>query len=302
MDTFSDYLWVELFTLGFGLFAWIGSFSALKKARLIEDTPTSKIRSAPQGYVEIIGLCEVHPENGPLHAKLTGNPCVWYRYKIERYESSGKNSRWRTLESQSSKTPIVLNDQTGRCFVHPDGADVSPRHTRTWHGNSRYPSSPKNTSSLFGRRYRYTESVIEPGQMLYALGHFETLHPPSMESQARSNTNALITAWKRDYDQLIERFDTNTDGEIDLQEWEAVREAAHRQALQDASDNYDNTPVNVMSYSPVKRQPFLISTREPKALSRRYRWQFIGLGVAAIGCTLTFLFLLPGAWQAWQWL
>ena len=55
-----------------------------------------------------------------------------------------------------------------------------------------------------------------------------------------------------------------------------------------------------MSYSPVRRQPYLISTREPKALSRRYRWQFIGLGLLAVACTLAFFDFLPGAWQAWQ--
>ena len=300
MDSFSDYFWVELFALGLALFGWITSFSALKKARLIEDTPTSKIRSAPQGYVEIVGLCEAHPENGPLRAQLTGRPCVWYRYKIERYESTGKTSRWRTLESQSSKTPIILNDQTGRCFVHPDGADVSPRVSKTWHGNSRYPNSTQS-GGLFSRRYRYTEHRIEEGQMIYALGHFETLHPPSVESQAKRNTNALISAWKRDYDNLVARFDRNGDGEIDIQEWEAVRQKAQSEALAAAKDNYNHTPVNVMSYSPVRRQPFLISTHEPKALSRRYRWQFIGLGVLGVACTLAFIAFLPGAWQAWHW-
>jgi hypothetical protein len=77
VDRFSDLIWVEIFALGFGLFSWFASFSGLKVARLIEDTRTSKIRSAPQGYIEIIDRSEGNAEEYPLKAKLTGTNCVW---------------------------------------------------------------------------------------------------------------------------------------------------------------------------------------------------------------------------------
>lgn len=298
MDSFSDYLWAELFALGFAAFGWFASFSGLKKARLIEDTPTSRIRSAPQGYVEIIGLTENNPEEGPVLAKLTGTPCVWYSYEIEKYQSNGKSSSWRTIEKRSSKAPIVLNDGTGICFVHPDRADVTANLKKVWYGSSRYPTS-SSSSGLFNRRYRYTEQRIHAGERLYALGHYETLHPPSVNDQARAAMNSIINQWKRDYDALIEQFDRDGSGDIDLQEWEAVRSAARQQAERQARENHDHTPVNVMSYSPVRRQPYLISTQEPKALSKRYRWQFIGFGLLAIACTLGFFYLLPGAVQMW---
>ena len=50
--------------------------------RLIEDTPAAKIRSAPQGYVEIEGIGRMM-DGPPIIAKVSGLPCVWYRYKIE---------------------------------------------------------------------------------------------------------------------------------------------------------------------------------------------------------------------------
>ncbi len=299
MDSFSDYLWVELFALGFGLFGWIGGFSSLKKARLIEDTPTSKIRSAPQGYVEIIGVAEDNPEAETVIARLTGTPCVWFSYEIEKYERRGKNSSWRTIEKKSSSAPIIVNDSTGTCFVHPDKADVTPSLKKVWYGGSRYPTSSES-GGLFNRRYRYTEQRIHAGQMLYALGHFETLHPPSMEAQTKAAKKDIVLAWKRDYDTLVERFDRNGDGEIDLQEWKQVGIAARKAAEKQVRDNYDHTPVNVMSYSPVRRQPFLISTSDPKDLSRKYRWQFIGLGLLGVVCTLGFIYLLPGTIQAFQ--
>ena len=70
--------WFWLLTLGVAVVA--GGAAALrwlKIARLIEDTPTSRIRSAAQGYVELAG-------NGlPLPATknpapLTQRPCTWW--------------------------------------------------------------------------------------------------------------------------------------------------------------------------------------------------------------------------------
>ncbi len=298
MESFGDLLWAELFALGFGLFSWYASFRGLKTARLIEDTPTSRIRSAPQGYIEIIGEAEDTPDAEGIRAKLTGTPCVWYSYEIEKYQSSGKNSSWRTVEKGASKAPIILNDSTGRCFVHPDRADVTTHIKQVWHGSSRHPTSTRN-QGLFSRRYRYTEKRILAGQQIYALGQFETMHPPSAVDQSKAAMNALINQWKQDYDSLVAKYDRDGSGDIDLQEWEQVRADAQAEAEQQVLDNYDHTPVNVMTYSPSRSQPFVISTSEPKALSKRYRWQFIGFGMLAGACTLGFVYLLPMTLAAW---
>jgi len=79
------------------------AFRFLFRLRLIEDTPTSLIRSAAQGYVELQGRGELLP-GPPIVAPLTGLPCVWYRFKVEErvadYDSrGGTNSRWRTINS-----------------------------------------------------------------------------------------------------------------------------------------------------------------------------------------------------------
>jgi len=59
-------------------------FHYLKRARLIEDTSTSKIRSAAQGHFEIMEKVS-HDKNQTLTAPLSGTICVWYTYKIQRY-------------------------------------------------------------------------------------------------------------------------------------------------------------------------------------------------------------------------
>ncbi len=100
-----------------------GSFSRLHSARIIEDTPTSKIRSAHQGYVELIGFAKTGATE-LLLSGLSQTPCLWYRYNIERYESSGKNSHWRSVERKTSEQPFILNDGTGDCIVYPDRAEM----------------------------------------------------------------------------------------------------------------------------------------------------------------------------------
>jgi len=58
------------------ILAWL---SALNRLRAIRDTPTSKIASAAQGYVELTG--RGHPFGEPLMGQLSRLPCLWYRYK-----------------------------------------------------------------------------------------------------------------------------------------------------------------------------------------------------------------------------
>ena len=72
------------------------------QARHLLDTPTSKIRSAAQGYVE---SCRVLRDSADpqLPGPLTHTPCLWWRYKIEEYTSNGKKRSWRTLENASSE-------------------------------------------------------------------------------------------------------------------------------------------------------------------------------------------------------
>ncbi len=76
------------------ILAWL---SALNRLRAIRDTPTSKIASAAQGYVELTG--RGHPFGEPLLGKLSLLPCLWYRYKVERRESGNK---WKSMDSGES--------------------------------------------------------------------------------------------------------------------------------------------------------------------------------------------------------
>jgi hypothetical protein len=69
-------------------FAWMMS---LRRALAIGDTPTSRIGSAAQGYVELVGRGRNHP-NFPVVSKLTQLPCLWYRYIVEQRTSNTSGS------------------------------------------------------------------------------------------------------------------------------------------------------------------------------------------------------------------
>ena len=87
------------------LVAWL---AALRRYRLVGDTPTSLIASAAQGYVELVGRCELHP-GSPALGYLSGPPCVWYRCAVSRRTSEG----WSSASRERSTDTFLLRDRVG---------------------------------------------------------------------------------------------------------------------------------------------------------------------------------------------
>lgn len=286
----ADFLSLAIFGV-ISLATAYGSINSLLAARVIEDTPTSKIRSAHQGYVELIGFAKPSEDQTVLLSGLTNTPCIWFRYNVERYESSGKSSSWRSIEKKTSTQAFILNDGSGDCYVMPNRADVNTIRKKTWHGNSRHPSGAAE-SSLFGKRYRYTEEMLCADDLLYVIGLFETSHPPSPMIARDAEMAKILAEWKQDYGKLAARFDRNSDGEIDLKEWELVRAEALRKAERNQRNGIALEPVHTISYSPNRRQPYIIASSEPESLSRRYRWQALGLLIASIATAAALLWMV----------
>src|SRR4030066_2537101 len=117
---------------------FLGMFRFLRRIRLIEDTPTAKIRSAPQGYVELTGISRLM-QGDLIIAPLTGKQCTWYSYKIEERSDSpgirgGRHKGWRVIEAKTSDDLFLLADDTGECVIDPEGATVTPAETEVWFG------------------------------------------------------------------------------------------------------------------------------------------------------------------------
>ena len=282
------YLFFAASVIGAGA-CFFGIFYHLKRARLIEDIPTSKIRSAAQGYVELHGVATSF-DNDLLSAPLSGQPCLWYRYSIQRRTKTGKSSSWRTIENKTSNDLFAIKDTTGLCHIYPKRAEVNSQWKDNWTGRSRHPQKAKQQSmlgSLFSGHYRYIEERIHDGDFLYAVGEFETLSGLSPEQKAKNTMKEMLTQWKQDYDKLIERFDQDGDGKIDMHEWEIARQAAFREAKKQTISEGNDEPIHTLRKSP--KQPFILSNKDPKELSSRYRWMTLGMSAAFLGfCWLTY--------------
>ena len=290
--------WVlVLLVVAFATAGFYAAFRFLRRARLIADTPTSKIRSAAQGYLELEGYGELMPGE-PIIAPLTGNPCTWYRYKVERREvhySNGKRREsWRTVNSGVSDNLFLLVDDTGQCVIDPEGAEVTCRGKDHWYGHTQRPTSGPGSASplrMASGNYRYTEERMHPGESLYAIGLFKTTGGAEDLGSTREEVQALLRDWKQDRAALVRRFDTNGDGTVDMSEWEGARKAARSEVLDARSEQLARAGTNLMIRPADKRRPYLLSVVPQDRLASRFRWLAVG------GLTL---FFLAGSAASWM--
>lgn len=253
----------------FGFWVW---FRSMKRARLIEDTPTSKCRSAAQGYVELIGIQKLMPGD-PIRAPLTGRLCTWWEYCIEEKRTSWhkgrRQTRWVTVDRECSDALFLIRDDTGEAVIDPEGADVTSSAQDRWYGSSRWPKGGPAGRGLFGG-YRYTERRMHEDDVLYAIGHFQTRSSHHEPLQRGRETAALLAAWKRDQAGLLARFDADANGSIDLAEWEKARMAAEAEVSQRIRELALDPGIHLMSRPPDGR-PFILSVLPETELTRRFR-------------------------------
>jgi hypothetical protein len=248
-------------------FAWTSNF---RRGRAIADTPTSRIGSAAQGYVELYGSARSNQKL--VQAKGGSIPGVWYRCKTYQMNSERK---WVMTDETVSESLFEINDGSGTCLVDPDDAEVITTHTRTWYEG----------------QYRHEEQQLFARDFIYVLGEFHTKGGAHELLSHREDVSALLAEWKRDPEWLKKRFDLDGDGEIDLREWELARKAAAREVEENHRELRRQPGVHVMR-RPASGRMYLISNLSPQQLKRKYQWWsavhlgifFAGLaGVIAMG-------------------
>jgi hypothetical protein len=266
------------------------------QARYLLDTPTSKIRSAAQGYVELYGVLQ--GREAPVLAPLSNTPCLWWRFKIEEYSSSDKRSSWRVVESGSSEAPLLLADGTGECWVHPLGAEIRPATRDVWQGDQRHPQRVDAGGILgwlsSGKRYRYSEERLHAGEPLYAIGDFHTRGGGQQGFDLSAAQGAVIREWKGDYGQLLERFDSDGNQQLDEQEWQRARLAAQLEA-EDRHRQVSLQPARHELRKPAQAQPFILSSHGEDQLARQFYWQALAGGVVCLLGALALTWLLRNA-------
>ncbi|HKW66527.1 MAG TPA: GIDE domain-containing protein [Terriglobales bacterium] len=162
---------------GAGVYLFYRGFRMLQRKRLIENTPTSKIRSAAMGLVEVNGLA-----NGPytIPAPVSQLPCYFHRTMVWIYVQSGKNKRWKKVVDARFHVPFYLEDETGRVLVDPSDAELDIHRDfqqEYQHGLFQDDPIPSNVSHFLAMHgverdhpIKIEEYCIKPKNALFILG------------------------------------------------------------------------------------------------------------------------------------
>jgi hypothetical protein len=257
----TGWLWCLSTMSTVSLFAW---YSALHRLRAISGAPTSRIASAAQGYVELVGRGKPGPT--PLISKLRVLPCLWYRWKVEHRDS---NNKWSTLDKGESSDYFVLRDETGDCIIDPEQAELITRHHDEW----------------ISGNYRYTEWKLIQDDYIYVIGEFKTVGGSNTELTHNDLVKQVLSDWKMDNADLLKRFDLDNNGVLDMREWMLARSAAKREAEKRLIEVLAEPDTNFM-LRPHDGRLFLISNLDQDKLTFRYKlwaWVHIVIFFGALG-------------------
>ena len=257
-------LWLFL-AIAIVIFAGIFNYWRLLK---ITEAPISTIAAAAQGYVELYGKASC---DKPLKTPYQSIPCVWYRAWVfaNREDIDDDDSidltNNRLLDYSESQTTFTLDDGTATCEVNPKGAEVIYFMARTWRKNN----------------HRYAEEYLPVGKPIYVIGQLDTRHDVLDDSAVKKRLIEKLNDWKANKQQLLNRFDQNRDGQIDMLEWEQARQEARKEVLAENAMQANNHAGFTLA-KPAGRL-FLISAKSPQQLRASYKmWLRVQLGVLAI--------------------
>jgi hypothetical protein len=243
------------------------------RRRRVQSLPVSKIRSAALGMVSVQGAAQ--PRDDMLKGPLSGAWCCWWHCTV--VERIGKSEQIRL--SISSPGFFYLEDDTGRILVDPERAAL---HCSLSQGSDWDRVGPllsawgvRPTPSLFGvSSVTITEARVPPETPIFVLGELE--HREVHLEERRQRFIEHLRYVRSDPTQMAQA-DTNRDGIIDPQEWDAFRAKEEEQFL--AEEAKRDTADSVILRAP-ERGGFVISIGSREQADRRLEsnalWSLIG--------------------------
>jgi hypothetical protein len=168
----------SLAAVGFGSYAFVHGFQALRVQRLIQDTPTAKLRSLAMGLVEVEGKVQARSR---VNAPFTGRDCAWWEVELQTLSQNNKGLKsWNTVYKEQSGHPFYLTDSTGTAMVYPQGAEMRAGDLvqEETHGlGVPEPYSSFMAGRELGMRHvwsmgamRFRERVMDEGRAVFVLG------------------------------------------------------------------------------------------------------------------------------------
>lgn len=158
--------------------------------RLVEDTPTSKIRAIAMGLVEVHGKAKQYKDN-IVTSPLTGRKCIFYDYVIEGHMiiggGHGKKKEWTPLKGDIGFAPYFkLKDETGEVLVKTENAGGLISERQLDDRDYNYDITPEKAKSIklsvkglanltkmnikMAKKLRFHEFIVKPGDELYVMG------------------------------------------------------------------------------------------------------------------------------------
>lgn len=195
-----------------GIYLFFKGFLKLWEKRLIENIPTSKVRSIAMGLVELQGTAV---PDVLLAGPYTKSPCVFYHIIIERFVRSKNSTYWVKELEMKTEIPFFIQDETGSVVVDPRGADTNlPVRYRRIEGHKRYSEyniMEKETIYVLGTAKR-TESLEEKIHSQVEARLKEIIKNPAEKQKMDVNKdmwideNELEIARKKIKDEVIKEF------------------------------------------------------------------------------------------------
>lgn len=278
---FQTLLGIAMTIAGFGMCCY--ALVMLHYRRMVENTPTSRIRSLSMGMVELSGKTRRYYD---LRTSATRTPCVFYHCRYYQYKKTGDSAHWVLSRSVSSgKIPFYIEDDTGRVLVNPKGASFAISLAVQSFSGGYIPSL---SLQLHDPNKKVTEALIAEGVRVYVLGSAK-INRQGQDAKARIIDKLRLLKQKPE---ALKAYDANGDGQVDAQEWESARNDAAMQVYSESlTEQSENTETVVIQKPLYGLLPFIVADSE-RGLVRQLMFRtliFLAGGIITMGFSIRFI-------------
>ncbi len=137
-----------------------------RRWRLVRDLPATRPGGATVGMLDVTATIHVQPG---LVSHFAKQKCAWYRWRLQEWVSSGKNSHWKTIDSGGEEVSFYLEDDSGRLSVAPTGASVQP--FKSYDVQKRSDDSLLGSLFNSGNKLWYFEETLPIGMRCSVVGY-----------------------------------------------------------------------------------------------------------------------------------